>query len=72
MIVEENAVPVERQSVEEKYEVPCPVCGYAPIAVVTETERGTTAYLSESVTVCEDPEPPSGEAVYYLHFTDHP
>jgi hypothetical protein len=72
MYVNEDAIPVSEDSIEGKYELPCPVCGCSPVAIITETERGTEAYLTEMMGVCEHPAPPAGEDVYYLHITEHP
>jgi hypothetical protein len=72
MYVNEDAIPVSADSIGERYELPCPVCGFSPVAVITETGRGTEAYLTEMMGICEHPDPPAGEAVYYLHITEHP
>jgi len=72
MYINEDAIPVGENSIEDKYELPCPVCGCSPVAVITETERRVVTYLSEMMGCCEHPDPPVGEAIYYLHITEHP
>ncbi len=70
MKVHTDAVPITADSIEDKYDLPCPECGCSPLAVFTETERGNEVYLSDSLRVCEHRNPPAGESVYYLHVTE--
>lgn len=70
MNIHTDAVPIAEDSIEDTYELPCPECGFSPLAVFTETGRGNEAYLSDALRVCEHRNPPAGESVYYLHVTE--